>query len=457
MRLRRAIVIGGLAVAAAGVTLFAGAAGAHGVGSRGDLPLPVWQVVWGAAIAVVVSFAALGLLWVTPRLVDASTGVSLGARATRTIDWLELATRVFVLGASAVIVTAAWFGTDNAAVNISPIAVFVIFWVGLQVASAVVGGFWTRVNPFDTIAAAVRRERFEQPSAVPAGRAAPLAVISIGAFLWLELAYHSPADPRVLALWLSIHSAVMIGGGVRYGRDWLRLNDGFVVLASLLGAMAPLYRRPDGRVGLRLPFTGLSRLEPDRWTVGFVLVVLGSTTFDGIEGVDVWAEIIAGRSGWELTVVNTIGMAWVVAAVAAVYHTASWFTARLTQRAQPDVAEDFVASLVPIMFAYAIAHYFSLFVFEGQNFIIQASDPYGEGWNLFGTQDNTVDFLLVSTALIAWVQVVSIVVGHIAGVTVAHDRAVERHDAALAIRSQYPMLAAMVAYTVVGLLLLLNA
>ncbi len=458
MTLRRTpVVTGALIASAAAVTLFADAAGAHGVGSRGDLPLPVWQVVWGAAVAVVVSFAALGLLWVTPRLVEASTGTQLGFRSTKPISGLELVARVVALGVWIVVLTAAWFGTDNAAVNISPIAVFVVFWVGLQLVSALVGGFWTRVSPFDTIVAALRREPLDQASAVPAGHAGPLAVVSIAAFLWLELAYHSPADPRALALWLSLHSAVMIAGGARYGRDWLRVNDGFAVLASLLGAMAPLYRRADGRVGLRLPFTGLSRLEPNRFTVGFVLVVLGSTTFDGTEGVDAWADIIAGRTGWDLTAVNSLGMAWVVAAVAAVYHTASWITAQLTGRAQPDVADDFVASLVPIMFAYAIAHYFSLLVFEGQNFLIQASDPYGRGWDLFGTQDNRIDFLLVSAAVIAWVQVVSIVVGHIAGVTVAHDRAVERHDAALAIRSQYPMLAAMVGYTVVGLLLLLNA
>jgi hypothetical protein len=50
------------------------------------------------------------------------------------------------------------------------------------------------------------------------------------------------------------------------------------------------------------------------------------------------------------------------------------------------------------------------------------------------------------------------VVGHVAGVTAAHDRAVERHrDVKVATRSQWPLIAAMVLYTVGGLLLLLGA
>ena len=41
---------------------------AHGVGSRQDLPLPFTAVVLGAAVALVVSFVALGALWHEPRL-----------------------------------------------------------------------------------------------------------------------------------------------------------------------------------------------------------------------------------------------------------------------------------------------------------------------------------------------------------------------------------------------------
>ena len=52
-------------------------------------------------------------------------------------------------------------------------------------------------------------------------------------------------------------------------------------------------------------------------------------------------------------------------------------------------------------------------------------------------------------------QVAALVVGHVAGLAIAHDRAVALFDdRRAALRSQYPMLALMVLYTVGGLWLL---
>ncbi|MEJ7583006.1 MAG: hypothetical protein WKF43_02755 [Acidimicrobiales bacterium] len=85
------------------------------------------------------------------------------------------------------------------------------------------------------------------------------------------------------------------------------------------------------------------------------------------------------------------------------------------------------------------------------------SDPFGGGWDLLGTVDRTINIQLVSPTTIAYVQVASIVIGHVVGVVAAHDRAVERFDARTANRSQFPLLAVMVLYTVGRLGLLLDA
>ncbi len=101
-------------------------------------------------------------------------------------------------------------------------------------------------------------------------------------------------------------------------------------------------------------------------------------------------------------------------------------------------------SLIPITLAYAISHYFSLLVFEAQAFIALMSDPFGEGWDLFGTADQLIDYTVLSPNAIAYVQVAAIVIGHVCGVIAAHDRAVELYPERAAVRSQYPMLAVMV-------------
>tara|TARA_Y100001934_G_C11851265_1_gene539667 strand:+ start:143 stop:454 length:312 start_codon:yes stop_codon:yes gene_type:complete len=101
-----------------------------------------------------------------------------------------------------------------------------------------------------------------------------------------------------------------------------------------------------------------------------------------------------------------------------------------------------------------VAHYFSLLVLEGQLFRVLLSDPYGRGWDLFGTVADPVNWTLVSPTTVGWVQLGSIVAGHLTGVLLAHDRSVESWEPATALRSQYPMLAVMVAYTAFGLVLM---
>jgi hypothetical protein len=83
------------------------------------------------------------------------------------------------------------------------------------------------------------------------------------------------------------------------------------------------------------------------------------------------------------------------------------------------------------------------------------SDPFGKGWDLFGTAGFHPNIAILGPNTVWYVQVAALVLGHVAGLAVAHDRAVtifrDRHDA---LRSQYAMLALMVLYTVGGLWLL---
>jgi hypothetical protein len=275
-------------------------------------------------------------------------------------------------------------------------------------------------------------------------------------FLWLELAYYDPAAPRVVALWLGAYSvAALVGAGV-WGRGWLRYGEGFAGLFELLSHLSPFFRDGEGRLRARVPLTGLADVRVRRGTTALVFVSLGSTTFDGLQRSRFWSSVASSHAGWHLTLINTIGLIWVIALVALAYQLAIRATAKLADREVADMARAFVPSLIPIVFAYSVAHYFSNFLFEGQNFIVLASDPLGRGWDLFGTIDNTVNFRLVSTRTIAYVQAVAIVVGHVAGVTAAHDRAVELFPPRRAVRSQYPLLAVMILYTVGGLTLLLG-
>jgi hypothetical protein len=351
-----------------------------------------------------------------------------------------------------VVLGAAAFGDDLVTQNLAPVVVYVLFWVGLTVVCALVGDVWNAgLNPFATLGGAVASA---EPRAFTLGHWPAAAGLLV--FVWVELVYPDRAQPRVLAVLLVSYTAVVLAGALRWGRPWVRDGETFAAWFGMLGRMAPLGRRRDGGFGLRVPLTGLAGLVPRRGTVALVLVALGSTAFDGMTRSSIWGDLVEGRTPWEAAPIATVGLLFAIGVVAALYVGAMQIASAMTGRPRGELADMFIHSLVPIAFAYAVAHYFSLLVLEGQAALALVSDPFDLGWDLFGTADRSIDYTLVSPNAIAYVQVAAIVAGHVAGVVLAHDRALARLPKAVATRSQYPLLAAMVAFTVGGLGLLLG-
>ena len=144
----------------------AGPAAAHGVGSRGDLPLERWQFLYAASAALVISFLALRLLWPRARLARAATGRPLPRGVDVAVQALGIVVRVLGVAVWLLTIAAAWFGTENSRENLGPTLVYVVLWVGMQLASALLGDVWRVLSPFDTLAAVaqwVRQRRWPAP------------------------------------------------------------------------------------------------------------------------------------------------------------------------------------------------------------------------------------------------------------------------------------------------------
>jgi len=190
--------------------------------------------------------------------------------------------------------------------------------------------------------------------------------------------------------------------------------------------------------------------------------MLGSVLFDGYSRTTRWQDLMADIEGPYLvdrpglgellvTLASVGGLLLGVLLVALAYQGACAL-ARASVNAPRSLVPDFVRSLIPIAFVYVLAHYVSLFLVQGQFAIPLLSDPLGRGWNLFGTAGVVPDLTVLAPNTTWYVQFGALVAGHVAGLAVAHDRAVtifpNRRDA---LRSQYAMLALMVLYTVGGL------
>lgn len=425
---------------------------AHGLSSRSDLPVPLWLALYAGAAAVLVSFFALTVFWTTPKLRGAAAGVQLpgwlrrfaDARATRVV------LRVVGVVLLGVLLAAAWFGTDSPATNPAATWFYVWFWVGLVPVSLLLGPVWRLVNPLRALAAGLRPLLPHRE--LPARLGYWPATAGLVLFLWLELVYADSANPRAIAVFVTLYAVVHTVAGAVFGPRWFETGDSFEAYFGLVGALAGVGRRADGVLSLRNPLDGLLTIRRAAGLTALVLVVLGSTAFDGLTRLDVWRTLTDGVDGLLLALLGTAGLAVCIAAIAGIYAAGVWLTRPYLHRSDGVYAE-FAHCLVPIMVGYTVAHYFSFAVFQGQAGWLLASDPFGLGWDLLGTAGASIDYTAVSTTAIALVQVAAIVLGHIVGVTCAHDRAIGVVRPKYLRVGQYPMLAVMVAYTATGIAL----
>lgn len=434
---------------------------AHGIGNRGDLPIPFGLALAGAALAVVASFAALSVLWPRSRFTGDAAGRALPAGLAGLLDApaLRWAARLLVLLAAVFVVVVGLFGPAETNLNLAPWVLYVTFWVGLIPASLLLGPVWLVVNPARTLYAVWCRVLRVDSGAgllrLPEGVGRWPAALTLLIFTWLELANPNRDDPRTVATFISAYVGLQLLLGLTFGVRWFAAGDGFEVYSTLVGRLSPLGRRSDGRLVWRNPLDGLDGLTAAPGTTAVVCVLLGSTAFDGLTRTERWQQLVPDPAGAVGTV--TLGLLVVIAAVAAAYVAATCLSGRPTGADRRSLPGVFAHSLAPIVVGYAVAHYFSLLVFDGQQPLRLISDPFFSGADFFGTAERRIDYRAVTPTTIAVVQVLAIVSGHIAGVVSAHDRAVRTFPRSAATVAQYPLLAVMVLFTVGGLTLLLGA
>ena len=217
---------------------------------------------------------------------------------------------------------------------------------------------------------------------------------------------------------------------------------------------------------LRPPLSGAPSLDIVPGTVALLTVAIGSTTFDGFSNGPVWGSIaphieslfghLGGGPQAQLQWASLIGLIACVLLVSGFYRLGIGGMVTVGEgHDAKELAGLFAHTLIPIAFAYALAHYFSLLVYQGQGAIHLFSDPLGHGSDLFGTAGVGINYGVISSKGIWYVQVGALVAGHVAGLTLAHDRAVGMYRQVQdALRSQYWMLVVMVGFTSLGLWLL---
>jgi hypothetical protein len=476
---------------------------AHGVEQSYNLPVPLWLYLYGAAAAVLISFVPIGLF--------AGREERPGIRAPREyphIDLLRagplrmvltgrpllLALRLLSVTLFLLVMLSGLFGAQGGD-NLAPTFVWITWGVGLGFFTAFVGNLWALVNPwkilFEWTDGLARRlglkSGLEVGEPYPAGWGVWPALALYFAFVWIENVFQGSSVPLNIALFALLYSFITWSGMVLFGKDaWLRGGEAFSVFFGILARFAPTEVRvkgtgpcrdcggscgmveggcvncyecfamvpPEDRgLNLRPPAVGLARPEPvPPGGMAFVVLVLAGVTYDGLLATPLWVELVRITP-----VTQTLGLValWLLflAAYLGFVKLSQVFSGSAVGAGRLAVA--YVYSLVPIAIAYQVAHYYTLFLIQGQAIIIHLSDPFGWGWDLFGTADYQIRVGIVDAAFLWYSQVVLIVAGHIIAVYLAHLISLRSlPDPKKALRSQYPMLVLMVLYTISSLWIL---
>jgi hypothetical protein len=450
---------------------------AHGLVARSDLPIPEWLFVWAAVMVLVVSFVALAILWPQPKLerdrwrpLPGELGRLVGSRP---VEILCGAIGAFLLG---VVVYAGLRGTQSPTANFTPTFVYVIFWLGLLPLSVLLGDVFKAFNPWRAIGRTVgwvagkaARGDLPAPLEYPQRLGHWPAAAGIFAFAVMELVASNGDRPENLAIAALIYSAITFVAMALYGVDtWISRGEAFSVYFNLFSRLSPFETR-DRVVGLRPPLSGVPALKPGPGTVPLLAVMIGSVTFDGASEAAIWTGIAPDIANFfqdlGLSPQNALELAFLLGLTVTVLLIYGFYLLGVAGAKSvgggfgaQELARAFVHSLVPIALAYVAAHYFTLLLFQGQSVAFLGSDPLGDGSDLFGTADSQIDYTIIGANATWYWQVGFVVVGHVAALTLAHDRALALYDRAKpAVRSQYWMLAVMVGFTGLALWLLSQA
>jgi hypothetical protein len=456
---------------------------AHALVARQDLPIPAWLFAWGASIVLIVSFFALSAAWREPRFEDERRR-SLGAGLSRALLGMPAqivcgGVGVFLLG---VAVYAGLRGTEAPDRNFAITFLFVTVWLGFPAFSVVLGNVFKPFNPWRAIGRAVgggfealAGQRFAH-ARYPERLGRWPAAIGLLAFVWLEIVYGVSGgvavgvEPHSAAVAALVYSAYTLTMMVVFGvEEWCERGEVFSVYFGMFSRLG-IFGAEGGRLQRRKPLSAAGHWATLPGSTAVVIASIATTSFDGgqegafkggIERVYEWLVDGGLDRTLSLRLTNTLFIALCFAGVALVYLIG--VRGMSTVKGAPPLHKllpGFAHTLIPIAFAYLFAHYFSLFVFQEQaQFGYLLSDPLGTATtDLFGTASSGIDFKVLSSNAIWYVQVGALVVGHVIALVLAHDRATawwgDYRDAA---RSQYWMLAVMVAFTCFGLYLLSDA
>jgi len=478
---------------------------AHGFGERYDLPIPMSWVIACACLVVVLTFLVSATWSSSKFLSNFGEWVDINHFGPETTFQSSLKNQmagIFSTGLLLLCFTAATWGSEDALMNFAPTFIWIIWWIGCSFCVVIFGNFWPSIDPWRStyrllnFISKFKHENFLDQQGLPPhtprwrypnSLGHWLGVIGLLIWCGLEIIYPIASMPRKLSLFIAAYSLWNWMGMWGFGMEvWCKNADVFSIYFRHLASLHSLFKTKKSSCSSEVSNTDTDQIPTHRGyalsQIGFVIAMIATVLFDGLHAGSAWLWYESTLSKWSFfsTDINgyrsgVLGLFLIWFLFLLIYLVTCQFTLWtidlfFNQKSNPSkdthlhridfvlTGHLFLKSLLPIAFAYLIAHNFSSLFIQGQNIIALASDPFGLMWNIFGSASYYPNIALIDAKVTWYVATCSIVLGHIASVFMGHRAALAlSHRGIQGISSRFiwalnlPMTFLMIAFTALSL------
>ena len=400
----------------------------HGVVNVGDLPIPFDIVLNSSALVVLITFVYLKISWKESIIVAREESFNTkGSLAGKLFGFLIL----FLL------VTPGIVSNESAQTSVAPLLLWVFLWIGVPVLGLFFGDVYAKFNPLNLFSI-----NSNKPMSVY------FACILFVGLTWFELVWRKPGNPFNIGIVF-----ILLFISVNLLRYFLKKSlievDPLLLLHYLYSKLKLFNSRPYFR-SLLDNIGNLARLRGIEY---FILLMIGTVTYDGLRETTFWYEQFGPR-------INDMGFSTMMfflmnLATILFYRFACFFAIKIggSDLELNKVSNLFGHTMLPIAFAYHVTHYLTLLLFESQTLFYRLNDPIGTGINLFNAQEPSINYFV--EPIVIWsVQVGVTLLGHMLSVVLAHDLAVKLFGHQQSDKTQYIFLFITVALTLQALFVL---
>jgi hypothetical protein len=176
----------------------------------------------------------------------------------------------------------------------------------------------------------------------------------------------------------------------------------------------------------------LKPIRPRKDEAFMALVMVSLTSFHGMTMTGIWTMVINYLQSiffGNHIIAFTAGMAGIVLIPIFVFKTFTGLIEKISAGEQETLLHPFLHyayALIPVALFYHLSHNAAHIIAEGSAVISLVSDPFGWGWDIFGTASWPVKPLLDHKS-VGWIQIILILTGHFYALRISLGISWKRH------------------------------